>query len=136
MSAEILAGQPEYFAFAFLSVRPEERQFRKFSFKNFAARSKLAQDSAALVQSRRRFRDDAPDDIKSIGAASMGDNRLSAKFRRKICDCVRIDIGRVGQDQIEFLLAERCEKIALMKRDAMPKPVFRDIAAGDLKRFG
>ena len=46
----------------------------------------------------------------------------------------RIDIGRIGDDQVVALAAERLEQVAAVQRDAVFEPVIGDIARGDLER--
>ena len=64
------------------------------------AAADLADERALRRQMRRRLRDDAAHDVEPVHAAGMGHPRLGREFGRKFRERRRVDIRRVGQDQI------------------------------------
>ena len=83
---------------------------------------------------RFRLVKDAPDDVDPVGAAVEGELRFGTAFARQAAMPSRIDIGRIGDDEVVALAAERLEQIAAVQRDAILQPVFADIARGDRER--
>ena len=77
---------------------------------------------------------DAPDDIEAVGAAVESEFRLGAAFRRQTCHAFRIDIRRVGDDQIIAFAGNRRVQVAAMQRQAILKTKIRNIARGDGER--
>ena len=68
--------------------------------------------------------------------AFVREPRLGGVFGRKRRERFGVDIGRIGEDQVVALGAERGEKIALDERDPVGKVVLLDIAPRDLERVG
>ena len=78
---------------------------------------------------------DAPDDIEAVGAAVESEFRLGAAFRRQTCHAFRIDIRRVGDDQIIAFAGNRRVQVAAMQPQAILKTKIRNIARGDGERI-
>ena len=84
----------------------------------------------------RRLGEDAAHEVETVVARSQRQARFVSVFGRQLRHAARIDIGRVGDDQVVALLAERLEEIAAMERDAVAQPVRRHIAPRQRQRAG
>ena len=70
----------------------------------------------------------APDDIEPVGAAVESELRLGTALARQSRHALRIDIGRIGNDQVVARLAERPEKVAAVQLHPVFETVVGDIA--------
>ena len=69
-------------------------------------------------------------------ATGKAESRLGAVFLRQHRHLLRIDIWRVGDDQIVASPSHRREQIALQQADAIAEAVVGDIGRGKLQRVG
>ena len=80
------------------------------------------------------FVEDAPDDVEPVGAAVEGKLGLGPAFAGQIGHAFGIDIGRIGNDEVVALAAQRLEQIAAVQCKPVLQPVIADIARGDFER--
>src|SRR5262249_36996365 len=80
---QILGAQQKHLTVAFLRIKPDRRQARKFMLENRAAAADFADERAAIGQMGARFEDDAPDDVDPVAPAMMRKARLGGEFRWK-----------------------------------------------------
>ena len=81
---------------------------------------------ASFRMRRTISRPSAPPSKASFGSARHSRGRAAMPSR--------IDIGRIGNDQVVALSAERPEQVAPMQPDAVFKTIIGDVARGDLER--
>ncbi len=97
------------------------------------AAADLAQQAAPRRQVRFCPVEDAPDDVEPVGATVEGKLRLGAAFAGQIGHAFRVDIGRIGNDQVVALAVQRLEQIAAVQREPVLQPIIADIARGDFE---
>src|ERR1700676_1515139 len=78
--------------------------------------------------------EDAADEGEPVGAAVERKLRLAAAFAVQSRHALRVDIGRIGDNQVVALVTERLEQVAAMQRHPFFKSVVGDIARGDFER--
>src|ERR1700751_517671 len=108
-SIRIAGGKPEHLAVRLFGVEPEQRELRKLLFEASSATADLAQQAAFVGEMSSRLAQDAADDGKTVRAAVEGELRFAAAFRRQGRHPLGVDIGRIGDDQVVALAAERDE---------------------------
>src|ERR1700722_3113138 len=133
---QILRAREEHLAHAFTRVEPDQRQGGKFALEPRAAGADFADQRALPGQMAGRFAQDAADNAKSVASPFMGEARFGGEFGREGVDRRRLDIGRVGQDDIVAPGAYRCEQIALAQRNALAEAMIVDIAPCDRQGVG
>ena len=74
-------------------------------------------------------------EIEPIGSAGERQLRLVPILGRKLLHRVRVDVGRIGQDQVVARIAERREQIAFEQRDPLLEIVLGDVDLCDLERL-
>src|SRR5580704_10860136 len=77
----------------------------------------------------------AADDGKSVGAAVESELRLGAAFARQSGHAFRIDIGRVGNNQVVALGADRPKQVAAVQHHPVLKAEVGNVAGGDVERI-
>src|SRR6266550_8184120 len=132
-ASQIAGADPEHFGLGILGLEPKQRQLRKRGLEHFAATADFAQQPALRRQMLAGLLQDAADDIEPVGAAIERELRLGAAFARQALHALRVDIGRVGNDQVVTDLAEGFEQIAPTQCHALLKTVVGDIACGDIE---
>src|ERR1700722_10036464 len=78
---------------------------------------------------------DAPDDIKPVSATIKSEFRFGAALKRQTCHTFRIDIRRVGDDEIIAPGSNRRVQVAAIPRYAIFETEIPDIARRNRKRI-
>ena len=116
-------------------VEPQKFSIRIGRLQCAPAAADFAQQTAFRREIPAGLIQDAPDDIKPIGAAVESEFRLGAAFRRQTCHAFRIDVRRVGDDEIIAPVYNRRIQVAAMQRHTIFETEIRNIARGDGKRI-
>ena len=66
-----------------------------------------------------RLGEHAPHQIQAVGAAGQAHGRLVVELGRHVGEVLGVDIGRVGDDQVEALSRQAVEAVALHGVDAL-----------------
>ena len=75
----------------------------------------------------------AADDVEPVRPAVERDLRLGAALARQRGHAFGVDIGRIRDDEIVAVVAERLEQIAAIQCQAVVEAVVGDVARGDLE---
>src|SRR5882724_9975088 len=135
LGSQIGGADPEHFAFRILGVEPEEIDFRIGRFERGPAAADLAQQPAFGRQMPPGLVKNAADDVEAVGSAIEGKLRLGAAFARQSGHANPIDIGRVGDDQVVALVADRPEQVAAVQHHPFLKAEAGNVAGGDVERI-
>src|SRR5689334_18374049 len=130
-SGQVRSSEPEHFGLRILGVEPKQRQMRIGRVDIVAAAADFAEKSALWRQMLTRLIDDAADDVEPIRSAVKGKLGLGPALLRQRAHALRIDIGRIGDNQVIALACKRGEEIAAMQCDAVFEPVIGHIARSD-----
>ena len=96
-----------------------------------SAASDFADETAFGCEVRGGFVQDTPDDVEPVSPAIEGELGLGAAFRRQRGHAFGVHIGRIGDDEVVALAADRPKQVAAVQRDAISEAMIADVARGD-----
>eukprot|EP00913_Durusdinium_trenchii_P021284 g19997.t1 len=115
---------------------PQKFQVRKLFLEDLAARSDLADHAAARIEVIGSLGEDGAHEVEPVLPSVMGHGGLGPVLGREDCHRLVIDIGGIGDDEVEGLARQRCEEIPLVKIDLGSYLMFGDIDRRHLQRIG
>src|SRR5271169_3135872 len=111
LSSQVGGADPEHFGLRILGVEPEKIRPRIGCLERSPAAANLAQQAAFRRQVPLGLVHHAADGFEPVRAAVESKLRLGAALARQSGHAFRIDIGRVGYDQIVTLAANRPKQV-------------------------
>ena len=118
-------------------VEPDDVQVRIFRLESLRgpgrSRTRARRPASRWARASRTMR---AHDVEPVLAADMRELRLGRIFRRKARRRGRLDIGRIGEDEVVARIRQPREQIALDKADALAEAVLLDIAPRHRQRVG
>ncbi len=113
-----------------------ELEFGKSRFEMRRLVPDLEQQHAFVGQVGGCIGDDPPNQIHAVAPAGQRGPRLGAEFRRQRLHRRFVDIGRVAQDQVEAVRAQRREQVSLDQFDALLQSMVFAVGRGQRQRIG
>jgi len=115
--------------------QPGELHLRVKRLDVHLAVAHLDDQSTGLGEMVRRLRQNAAHQVQPVLAAGERQGRFMVELVRHVGDVFGIDVGRIGQDQVETLLRQPVEAIALNGVDPIFQAMMLDIAVGHFQGF-
>ncbi|MNP36201.1 hypothetical protein D3C76_1295700 [compost metagenome] len=133
---QLLFGQHEYAVPAVIKLQPGERNIRILFHQMYHAVAYFTNQHAVIAQEVWRTGQNAAHQLQAVAACGQAQFRLKAELLRQVGHIFRIDIRRVGDDQIVLDRGDVTEQIGADRDHLMFHAVRLNITLGHGQHVG